>query len=324
MLTGGLRFCLLGVLLGAAAVRPALADDCQLAWSATLPLTFATHDSKVLIDVVANGAKLTMILDTGAEGIRLNSQAGQRVLAGARSEDGRFAPADSRFGYERGVGGSAIVTPVHIDNLVLGHTHGVFDAEAGNDFKLPDHDVDGLLGMTVLSQFDIDMDLAGHQVRLFKTSGTCSQPVTTLDQPLYAVPMRQSYHGVVRLLIPVTINGHAFTALLDSGAGGTFLWARTAEVLGLTPDPATAGKKLTGFGVAGKTTIFHSTLDSLAVGPLTLRHVPVAVDTETESDFDLLLGLDFMKRIHVWISNSSHTLVMQYPPTPSPEIVFHN
>jgi hypothetical protein len=32
---------------------------------------------------------------------------------------------------------------------------------------------------------------------------------------------------------------------------------------------------------------------------------------------DVLLGEDFISRVHLWISYSSHTLIMQYPPKPS-------
>jgi hypothetical protein len=31
------------------------------------------------------------------------------------------------------------------------------------------------------------------------------------------------------------------------------------------------------------------------------------------------LGLPLMNRIHMWISHSSNTLIMQYPPSSSPD-----
>jgi hypothetical protein len=56
------------------------------------------------------------------------------------------------------------------------------------------------------------------------------------------------------------------------------------------------------------------------VGPLTLGNVAVAVDSEDSDEADLILGLSFLRKIHVWVSNSSRTLVMQYPPAPSPPL----
>jgi len=34
----------------------------------------------------------------------------------------------------------------------------------------------------------------------------------------------------------------------------------------------------------------------------------------------MLLGADFQARVHLWISYSSRTLIMQYPALPSPPI----
>jgi hypothetical protein len=42
------------------------------------------------------------------------------------------------------------------------------------------------------------------------------------------------------------------------------------------------------------------------------------VDQRSDEDADMLLGLDFLSRVHVWLSFSSRTLVMQYLPEPSP------
>jgi hypothetical protein len=33
---------------------------------------------------------------------------------------------------------------------------------------------------------------------------------------------------------------------------------------------------------------------------------------------DMLLGMGLLKTAHVWLSNSSHTLLLQYPPQPTP------
>ena len=41
-----------------------------------------------------------------------------------------------------------------------------------------------------------------------------------------------------------------------------------------------------------------------------------AVDTFS-GGHDMTLGADFMSKVHLWISHSSHQLVMQYPPKPS-------
>ncbi len=34
-------------------------------------------------------------------------------------------------------------------------------------------------------------------------------------------------------------------------------------------------------------------------------------------DEEMLLGADFMQKVHLWISHSANRLIMQYPPQPS-------
>jgi hypothetical protein len=61
-------------------------------------------------------------------------------------------------------------------------------------------------------------------------------------------------------------------------------------------------------------------MQAITIGDVTLNHLPVAImDTRSDDDTDMLLGLDFLSRVHVWLSFSSHTVVMQYPARPSPQ-----
>jgi predicted aspartyl protease len=61
-------------------------------------------------------------------------------------------------------------------------------------------------------------------------------------------------------------------------------------------------------------------LESVTIGDLIVKNMPVAVTDQRLGDVDMLLGLPFTRQVHVWISNSSHTLIMQYPPAPSPKL----
>ncbi len=61
------------------------------------------------------------------------------------------------------------------------------------------------------------------------------------------------------------------------------------------------------------------TIEATEVGELEILRLPVVlVDQNIPSGTDMLLGLDFIKRVHVWISYSSNSLIIQYPPRPSP------
>ncbi len=57
------------------------------------------------------------------------------------------------------------------------------------------------------------------------------------------------------------------------------------------------------------------------MGDLVFGNMKVAVlDEAAGDDTDMLLGADFQTKVHLWISYSSHTLIMQYPPRASKQI----
>jgi hypothetical protein len=41
-------------------------------------------------------------------------------------------------------------------------------------------------------------------------------------------------------------------------------------------------------------------------------------DQDSGAGVDMLLGYDFAKTVHLWISHSSQTVLMQYPAQPTP------
>jgi clan AA aspartic protease (TIGR02281 family) len=295
------------------------AGACKLALASIVPMELANNGNRLLVKVKANHVPLTLLLDTGAEILTLNESAGRKVNQTTAIGSLIAGTGDSGEGFLNGVGGARIASTIEIDNLVLGRVHGTFSAAVSNGEFLPAGDrADGVIGMSTLGNFDLDIDVADQQLRLFFATGACTHPAVALDEPIYAVPMDQSYRSEVRVVIPVTINGQPFKALLDTGASGTLLFARTAARLGLTVGGADV-KTTSISGIGGSATLNIQRLNTLAIGPLTLRNIDVGVDTaESNSEADLLLGLSFMKLVHVWISNSSHTLVMQYPPKPSP------
>ena len=64
-------------------------------------------------------------------------------------------------------------------------------------------------------------------------------------------------------------------------------------------------------------------LTPVTIGGLTVTHLPVAIiDQAAPDDTDMILGMDFMSRVHTWFSFSSKTLILQYPFLPSPHLPF--
>lgn len=104
--------------------------------------------------------------------------------------------------------------------------------------------------------------------------------------------------------IDATANGIAFRFLADTGATGIVFRKRDARRLGLDVDALRwDGRASTANGTVHTAS---ARLARLTVGPFTLTDVPVSIN-EGELD-DPLLGMTFLRRLNVSISNGTMTL----------------
>jgi clan AA aspartic protease (TIGR02281 family) len=299
------------------------AAPCQLVHWSSVPLIEAEGGTHLLVDATLDGTPVRLMVDTGATAIAINERVANRATSSVPI--GSMLPGSDEIahGFSAGVGGARASTLISINRLGLGQASGSFRAEAIDfDFSRQGDHADGLLGMPVLGLFDVDLDVPGHEMRLFKVPGGCPNPVTNLDQPIYGVRMVSRRDGTpgLQILVPVTIDGQNLTALLDTGAPDTVIFESAAAKLGLDKPQAGLPTELKMEGIGGTAMMHVRVLPAMTVGPLTFSNVPVEVDPENLQGVDMLLGLRFMRKVHVWLSNSSHTLVMQYPPLPSPPL----
>jgi hypothetical protein len=56
------------------------------------------------------------------------------------------------------------------------------------------------------------------------------------------------------------------------------------------------------------------------LGPLLIAHTKLDIADARSRLTDLTLGLDFMRQTHVRVSNSSRSVAIQVPATPTPHI----
>jgi predicted aspartyl protease len=108
-------------------------------------------------------------------------------------------------------------------------------------------------------------------------------------------------------------------ALIDTGAGHSAIFRHAAERVGVHMEAGTALERHSARGIGPQ--IVRSVrmdLGTVDVGDLEFTHMPVDVlDDRGGDEVEMLLGAEFQRRVHLWISYSSHTLIMQYPPTAS-------
>ncbi len=303
---------LLGVAAILALVGCSSGGVCRMGRATDLPLQMMRHH--LVSPVEINGAPAAMILDTGSFGTVLTSEAVTRL---------HLPTPDLTMAEARGIGGSRSLSVLQTAQFKLGNLHGrdlhfaVFDSPEVLDTR----QVDGLLGMDILSQFDIDLDLPEHKVILYSPLGDCSHPGAALEQPLYELPMEQRVDER-SVVVDVSIAGKSLRALLDSGSDSSVIYRSAARRLGLDDAALASDRQGSMQGIGSHAVQYRRhVIEPLTIGDLTVRNMPADISQERRAgDFDMILGLDFFLRVHVWMSFSSHTLIMQFPPKASPVV----
>jgi hypothetical protein len=284
--------------------------SCTLALTTSLPLWPMVHNTKLAVPATLKNVPLMLTVDTGAAATTLDSQA-------VRAEDfiGQVGGT--------GVGGNFTAGVALFRGLQIGRLSGSIAAVAGGlPPGLSSQGVAGNLGMDVLGNYDVDLDLWGWRLTMYSAQGACQAPAVTMEPPLYTVDLVSAGWGDRRPHVRVGIGGLTFLAVIDTGSTGMVISGNVAELLGLTGAALQADRiiPVSGFGPATVLGRVH-VLDSLTIGDLTLHHVPATVlSEEFDPGVGVILGLDLAQRVHLWISRSSHRLVMQYPPTASPAL----
>jgi predicted aspartyl protease len=246
-----------------------------------------------IVTVIANGAPLRLILDTGAEATVLNSKAAERI--------GGTAP---RVQFERRLSGFAASLPgyeIEFKSFTIGGVDiplrrvAVANATTPPIFLI----LDGILGTDVLTRFDIDLDLPNNRMSLYQ-KGACT--------PDWAGPQseikigRSAMNG--HLFFPAQLDNRKITATLDTGAHRTTLPAATAHAMGITDavlaqDPPRFTR---GFGGGMLASRVHR-FESLTVGNVRLNNPEIIVAAGLYvRGIDLILGIDFLRSRRLWLS----------------------
>jgi hypothetical protein len=278
-------------------------NTCQMAHVSDLPLSY-----KDLLTTTAflNDQPTTVMLDTGAGVTLITKTAADRLKLSLHSTGG----------WVGGVGGRQELYYFSAKTFRIGQLTGTDLLLGASKVGLDPHGtfIDGILGSDFLSNYDVDLDLPEQKIRLFKVVAGCTTPAANLDQPLYSAALvKPDDETDKRPHVMVVIGGIKLIAVVDSGAQRSSIFRNSARRLGLRlADLTTDGhSKAIGLGPEARD----------EVGEITLSNLPVSIiDQRSDDDTDMLLGLDFLTRVHVWLSFHSHTMLMQYPPMASPKL----
>ncbi len=300
---------------------------CTLGAVAVLPIRMQHGSIVIATDI--NNQQANFALDTGAFATVLTPAAAARLGV-------RMAELDSE---SYGVGGVQHIYRGTAKHMRIGNMNADGMVLGGEDMLMTSAEsgLDGLFGMNMMAAYDIDLDLAGQNVILFEADGSCRKPTVALAQPLYDVPLVTITHDR-QADVDLTINGKTVRAVVDSGAGRSSMFRNTASRLGVDLSGLRAPGHHEGYGIGPRpvATMTH-VFETVSIGNLTIHNMPIEVIDQANLGIDrvhtgsrledtsdgetggegMLLGVDFMQKVHVWISHSSHRLIMQYPPQAS-------
>ena len=286
-------------------------QQCRMGLATDVPLRFEM--GHLFAAPLLNGRPTNMVLDTGAQGTTLSKEAAGRL----------GLPLLALNGYAEGIGGSAGLYGFMAETYQIGRLTGRHFRLTASEMSLssPEITVDGLLGVDFLAAYDLDLDLLAQKATLYAAVDGCTAPSSALDGSLYVVPFVHIDPLDPRPRINVEIGGKTLIALVDTGSDDTVIFRNAARRLGLEISQLTADPHYLAQGVGPRTpdAARHVMETPISVGELTIQNMPVSIINQRSTDeVDMLLGLDFLMRVHAWFSFSSHTLILQFPPRPSP------
>lgn len=279
--------------------RPAEAQDCTHQLRASLPVTVA---GLPMVTATINGRPARLILDTGAESSIVSVAAAKRL-----GVTNKFDFARSM----RGISESLQTGDARLDSMSLGRAALSYPRVLVGPIALNLGGVepDGLLGASLLSEFDLDLDLPSRRLDLYRridcpeTLPPWGGRVTTLE-----TTRSLSDHP----FFPVRINGQQLSASLDTGAQRTVLAAGAAKRVGVSAETRLAGSDVRARGAAGETLPAElHVLRNVTVGNVPVRTPVMVTALRLPHDIDMLLGADFLLTHRVWLSYGARRIFIQ-------------
>ncbi|WP_230481073.1 aspartyl protease family protein [Sphingomonas sp. Leaf21] len=284
---------------GAALAAPA---GCKVGQMAAIPVTM--QGLRPIVETQINGVPAPFILDSGA----FFSNIWPSV-----ARERRLSERPLPFGFRvSGIGGTtdASVTTVRHFGLAGLDVPNVQFVVSGSDIGQT-----GLLGQNVLGLADVEYDLPGGMVRLFRPSncGKAAMAYWTGGKPFFEMAIQSKEAGNSHTVGTGELDGARLNITFDTGAPQTVISLRAAARAGVHPgDPGViAAGWERGLGrhvVQGWTAPFKL----LKIGNEELHNVRLHIADLGPVDTDMLLGADYFVSHRIYVSNLQHRLYFTY------------
>lgn len=275
------------------------ADQCATRKLASLPVE---TPGLPVVPATINARPASLILDTGAENTLLTAAAARRLGVTTRYDFVR-----SMRGIGRSVRtGDARLASMRLGGLPIDYPRALVGEVT---FPLKGATPDGLLGASLLSGFDLDLDMPHRRLDLYAPT-QC--PDIRPPWRTRSVSLQTTRSLTEHPFFPITINGRQLTATLDTGAQRTVIAARSAAAAGIGLDSVNGGVALNTQGAAGELVPARLiTSHVVAVGGVRLNGPVLIVPAALPRDIDALVGFDFLLQHRVYLSYGSRRLFVE-------------
>ncbi|MDP9096944.1 MAG: retroviral-like aspartic protease family protein, partial [Pseudomonadota bacterium] len=269
--------------------------NCTLQRRASVPVTMV---GLPMVPATINGRPARLILDTGAESSIINGAAAKRLGVTSKYDFARSM---------RGIGEAVQTGDARLDSMTLGSATLNFPRVLVGRIALNLGGVepDGLLGASLLADFDLDIDLPNRRLELYER----------MDCPSFTPPWSGRFTTLetTRSLsshpfFPIGLNGRTISASVDTGAQRTVLSAAGAKRAGIGAGTRLPGTEVRAQGAAGETLPAEMHVLQLRVGDISGRMPVMVTPLALPNDIDALLGADFLQTHRIWLSYGSRRL----------------
>lgn len=300
------------VLAIAQAASPARAADCsKLQMLNSVKMRRLPNSDFFAVPMTLNGTEKTFLIDTGGSlNIILSAVADQLKLArkysGYRTSDLYGHVSQSYAEVEDVEFGAAVQKNIQFQ---------VMDNLAG--FKGSEAPFDGLLSTGHFLREDVDLDFGASRLNYFSTDHCDGRVVYWPHQDLAVIPIQLTGGHI---LVPVTLDGHALTAGLDTGASLTLLDVDRAErKMGFKLDGTMAATGAPADDPASK--IYFRRFSNLSFGGISVQNPVIRVgsmhmgggpdepqmqkridDRINASNPDMIIGIEILQHLHMYLA----------------------
>ena len=265
--------------------HPATEAACQLDLKAELPVV--ERNGRFMTTVSVNDRPLTLLVNTGAVGIELNADAVETLDLAPRQ---RFVSKAREPGPADGVG-----RVFAMQLLALGAEHWLWVAGAESATRVAD--ADGVLGMSLLKYYDVELDFGRGVMRLYSASG-CKGAFAPWAGGYQRLASTQSEDS--QFVIPVLLDGRRLRAVIDTGAEVTLVDRHAAGQAGMVREASW-----------GPLALHRHQFRSLVVGTEIREYPTLAIPGPDIEGADVVLGVDFLKTHVLWLSNYTGQVFIQ-------------